>query len=194
MSGNAPTRKPRLDRRVRRTRDALGDALVALITERRFDAITVQDVLDRAGVSRSTFYTHYRDKNDLFLSDVEEFWESLSTRLLVRQEACDRVAPVRELFEHAAGMREFHAALVASGRMDDVLELGQGHFARSIERRLAELPRARRLTGQDRTALAHSLAGALLSLLSWWMDHQDAGSPADMDGLFHRLVGAATGS
>jgi AcrR family transcriptional regulator len=62
---------------VRRTRDALGDALVALITERPFDAITVQDVLDRAGVSRSTFYTHYRDKNDLLLSDVEEFWDRL---------------------------------------------------------------------------------------------------------------------
>src|SRR5262245_5729503 len=52
------------DARVRRTRDALGDALVALMQEKPFETITVQDVLDRAQVSRSTFYSHCRDKAD----------------------------------------------------------------------------------------------------------------------------------
>jgi AcrR family transcriptional regulator len=66
------------DPRVRRTRDRLGDALVELLVEKSFDDITVHDVLERAGVSRSTFYTHYRDKNDLFLSDAEEFFEALA--------------------------------------------------------------------------------------------------------------------
>ena len=47
--------KKREDARVRRTRDALGDALVALMHEKPFDSITVQDVLDRANVGRSTF-------------------------------------------------------------------------------------------------------------------------------------------
>lgn len=56
-----------------RTRDTLGDALVALMHEKNFDEITVQDLLDRAGVGRATFYVHYRDKQDLFLSDVEDF-------------------------------------------------------------------------------------------------------------------------
>ncbi len=73
--------KPRTDRRTIRTRDALGDALVELMQERPFKSLTVQDVLDRAGVGRSTFYTHYRDKDDLFISDVEEFWEMMSSML-----------------------------------------------------------------------------------------------------------------
>jgi AcrR family transcriptional regulator len=58
---------------VLRTRDTLGDALVALMQEKNFDEITVCEVLDRAGVVRSTFYAHYRDKDDLFLSDIEDF-------------------------------------------------------------------------------------------------------------------------
>src|SRR6476659_5943917 len=70
--------KPGTDRRTLRTRNARGDALVELMQERPFKAITVQDVLDRAGVGRSTFYTHYSDKDDLFLSDVEDFWEMVS--------------------------------------------------------------------------------------------------------------------
>src|SRR5882762_5502953 len=71
LSGNAGESAGKTDRRVVRTRDVLGDALMALIREMPFESITVQHVLDRAGVSRSTFYEHYEDKNDLFLSDAD---------------------------------------------------------------------------------------------------------------------------
>ncbi len=86
--------KKRMDARVRRTRDALGDALVALMQEKPFDTITVQDVLDRAKVGRSTFYAHYSDKDDLLMSDAEEFFESISMALSVRGDKSDRVFPV----------------------------------------------------------------------------------------------------
>ena len=56
-------RKP--DARVKRTRDQLGSALIQLIVEKPINDVTVQDVLDRSGVGRSTFYLHYRDKDDL---------------------------------------------------------------------------------------------------------------------------------
>ena len=78
MSSNAPEPDRKTDRRVRRTREQLGGALAGLIQEKPFDSITVQDVLDRAGVARSTFYSHYRDKNDLFLSDADEFFEHVA--------------------------------------------------------------------------------------------------------------------
>src|SRR5712691_3952088 len=71
-------RKP--DRRIRRTCERLGSALVALIQERPIDDVTVQDVLDRASVGRSTFYLHFRDKDDLLLSQLEKFLETMSTR------------------------------------------------------------------------------------------------------------------
>lgn len=178
----------RIDRRVRRTRDLLGDALVDLMHEKPFAAITVQQVIDRADVGRSTFYTHYRDKDDLFLSDVEDFFEGMATLLSRRGEASNRVAPVREMFAHVAEARELYATLVASGKIHDVLELGQGHFARAIEQRLAELSPADAISSMPRTAMAHALAGAMLSLLSWWIDHGMSASPAQMDDLYHKMV------
>src|ERR1035438_7453797 len=108
-----PARKP--DRRIRHTRETLGDALVKLMHEKPFEEITVQHILDRAGVSRSTFYTHFSDKNDLFLSDAEEFFEMAAFALSRRKDNSRRIAPVREMFTHLAEWRPFFDAMVAAG-------------------------------------------------------------------------------
>ena len=200
MSNNGRVRRVRLhptkekvDRRILRTRDRLGDAFIALVQEKPFDAITVQEVLDRAGVSRSTFYAHYRDKDDLFFSDAEEFLEAMATVLSRSQDQSARVAPVRELFAHVAEAQRLYVALVEAGRIHDFMELAQGHFARGIEQRLAELTRAGVASAASRAATAHALAGALLSLLSWWLDRGSPTPPAEMDELFHQLVWSGVG-
>lgn len=176
------------DARVRRTRDALGDALVALMQEKPFDTITVQDVLDRAHVGRSTFYAHYSDKDDLLMSDADEFYERLAMGLSARGENSDRVFPVKEFFGHIAEAKQFVNALSSAGKMQEQLELAREHFARGIERRLAELPRGNSIPASDRGAIAFAHAGALLSLLTWWVDRGMKQSPAEMDALFHRIV------
>ena len=108
--------KKREDARVRRTRDALGDALVTLMQEKPFDTITVQDVLDRANVGRSTFYSHYSDKDDLLMSDAEEFFESVAMMLSARGDKSDRVFPVQEFFAHITEAKQFVNALVSAGK------------------------------------------------------------------------------
>jgi AcrR family transcriptional regulator len=188
MSGKTEASAPKSDRRVRRTRDALGDALLALMQEKPFETVTVQHVLDRAGIGRSTFYAHYRDKDDLFLSDLEDFFESMSTLLLRHREASNRVAPVRELFAHVAKMRPLHAALIAADKLRDFLEMGQEYFARAIGQRLSELPPSCTIAPARRAAMARAFAGALLSLLSWWLDHGATATPEEMDDLYHQMV------
>jgi AcrR family transcriptional regulator len=180
--------KKKTDARVRRTRDALGDALIALMQEKPFDTITVQDVLDRAHVSRSTFYSHYSDKNDLLMSDADEFFELLSMALSESGDKSDRVFPVKEFFAHLIDVQVFFKALVKSGKFHENMELARGHFARGIERRLAELPRARAIPAHQLPAIAFTHAGALLSLLAWWIDRGMGEPPAEMDELFHRMV------
>jgi AcrR family transcriptional regulator len=176
------------DARVRRTRDALGDALIELMQEKPFDTITVQDVLDRAHVSRSTFYSHYSDKDDLLMSDAEEFFESISMALSVHGDKSDRVFPVQEFFVHLSDVQPFYKALVKSGKFQENMELARGHFARGIERRLSELPRGKSIPPNQLPAIAFTHAGALLSLLTWWLDRGMRESPQEMDELFHRMI------
>jgi len=188
MSKNATVLNPKIDRRIRRTRDRLGDALINLILQKPFETVTVQEVLDRAEVSRSTFYMHYRNKEDLFLSDVDEFWEGMATALSRRGEASDRLAAVRELFGHIIEMPHLSRAMAASARMHDVFELAEGHFARGIEQRLATSSRACGISLECRAPVAHALAGSLVSLLSWWIRRGMRESPARMDELYHSMA------
>jgi AcrR family transcriptional regulator len=177
---------PKTDRRILRTRDALGDALMALMHEKSFDEITVQEVLDRARVGRATFYAHYRDKDDLFLSDVEDFLEHCSSALTRSGANPKRLLPVQEFFTHVREVRGFHAALLRSGKLNDVWALARGVFARSIDERLQragiEIEPARR------SAHAHALAGSFFSLLDWWIDKGMQADPKEMDDLFHRMA------
>jgi AcrR family transcriptional regulator len=179
-------RKP--DQRIRRTCERLGSALIALIQERPIDDVTVQNVLDRAAVGRSTFYVHYRDKDDLLLSQLEKFLEMMSTALSLRKEKSHRVVPVAEFFAHIGDQKKLYRALGDSGRLNDFFDLAQGYFARGIEQRLNETRLLSKLQQRELAARASALAGSLLSLLRWWLDRGAKESPHAMDELFHRMV------
>ena len=177
----------RPDLRIRRTRGRLGNALVALMQEKSIDKITVQEVLDRAAVGRSTFYLHYRDKDDLFLCVLEDGLEMWSTALLRKQEKSYRIAPVAEFFMHVGDAKKLYRALVDSGRIHAFFELAQGYFARSIARHLKDMG-LKDLVQSELDARSHALAGNLLSLLKWWLGRGARESPKAMDELFHRMA------
>jgi AcrR family transcriptional regulator len=186
--GKARHRRTSGDLRTRRTRQRLGTALVELIWEKPINEITIQEVLDRADVGRSTFYLHYRDKNDLLLSQLEMFLEVMSTWLIARKEQSLRIVPVAEMFEHIGGQNRMYRALSDAGRLNDFFDLAQGYFARGIAQRLRESRRLPNLSRFELSAHATALAGSLLSLLRWWIDHGAKQSPQAMDELFHRMV------
>jgi len=177
-----------MDQRIRNTRNRLGDALIELIQEKPFDQFTLQEVLDRAAVGRSTFYVHCRDKNDLFLSGLEDGLEMWTTTLSKSHEKSYRVAPVVEFFAHVASAKRLYRALVDSGRIQAFFDLAQGYFARGIEQRLRELMPQRTLPKRELSARSHACAGNLLSLLKWWLDRGAKESPKAMDELFHGMV------
>ena len=181
-------RRRQVDERIRRTRARLGSALVALIHEKPFNDVTVQEVLDRASVGRSTFYLHFRNKNDLLLSQLEMFLDTMSTTLSNRKEESHRVLPVAEMFSHIGAQNKIYRALADAGRLNDFFDLAQGYFSRAIEQRLRESRRCSHLLHQELSVRSYALGASLLALLKWWVDRGAKEAPRSMDELFHRIV------
>ena len=72
---------PKNDRRILRTRKLLGEALIALIQEKDYSEITIQDIADRANVNRVTFYLHFRDKQDLLEQSAGAIFIDLTSKI-----------------------------------------------------------------------------------------------------------------
>ena len=97
---HSDSRTERADRRSARTRRLLGTALLELLHERGYDDITVQDILDRANIGRSTFYAHYYDKDDLLTSELARVIDLLSGPLATGSSDSTIGFPSRALFAH----------------------------------------------------------------------------------------------
>jgi len=190
LSAIEPESMRKADARVRRTRMQLGTAFLNLIIERPVREVTVQDVLDRSGVGRSTFYLHYRDIDDLLLSQLDMFCETMSNVLSNQKDKSHRVVPVAELFAHIGNENKLYRVLSDSGHIKDFYDLAEGHFARGIERRLVESGRLPNLPPREIAARAAALSGSMLALLRWWLDRGEKETPMQMDKLFHQIVWA----
>lgn len=179
------------DRRIQRTRELLQKALIDLISECGYDAITIQDIVDRANVGRTTFYVHYSSKNELFMSChkaiVGEFHFG-QLHLLSREELLSPEVP--------SGM------LSAFRRLDDARALlnpiFQGEDSLRILRRIRD-GSARDIEASLRAAfaeadsaipfnvLANYLAGARITLVQWWLEKRQPYTLENLAQMFQRL-------
>ena len=180
-------KKKASDRRTRRTRGRLNSAMVELITEKRFDDITVQNVIDRADVGRATFYTHFRDKEDLFEQQWEQFNQMLADRIDWDRAGQGSFFPVTFFFQHLQEAQSFYQGLVRSGKVDAIFKSGVEHLSGNIESALNTKFKPHHVA-VPLPVLSHYLANEFFGLLKWWLDARMPYTPEAMDHMFHRLV------
>jgi AcrR family transcriptional regulator len=166
----------------------LSDALVALMMEKRYNAITVQDIIDRADVGRSTFYAHFLDKEALLQHQIAQVVENLG-RHMDNAAGGSRIVPSIELFRHLRDSRPLIHALVRGRAMETTLKTMHAQLCTHIETRLAQRLAPGVSPSVPPALLAHYVAGVLLSLLDWWMERDMSDTPEQMDSYFLQLVG-----
>ncbi len=183
------------DRRVQRTRELLQKALIELISERGYDAITIQEIVDRANVGRTTFYVHYNSKDELFMSCHEAIVSDFNfgpQHLLSREELLSDEAPPGMImaFRH---LQEARALLNPIFQGEDnvlILRRIRDGSAQDIE---ASLRAA--FTEADSAIpvnmLANYLAGARIALMQWWLEKRQPYTLEVLAQTFHRLQRAA---
>lgn len=171
---------------MQRTRELLHGALGALIREKPYDAIAVREILSRANVGRSTFYTHFRDKDELLASGIHD--------LVGATDASDILRFSRPMFEHIdQHRREGDGQMGARGRAL-LHERMRRVVARQINDALAAAGRAQ-AEPIPRELIVRHVTTTFIVVLDWWVSSRSRLSAAHVDAVFRRLVGPAlTGS
>lgn len=181
--------RPAEDRRVRRTRQALLQALIELTTEQGYEHVTVQGIAERANVGRTTFYAHFRDKEELLEKSIEGMFAALHER--PPGDAPDEgLLPTRALFEH---VQENAHLVKAFGGTALLHEHFQRQLVAVIERRLAALAEAGHATPLPPTVAATYFAGALMALVWWWLRQRRPYRAEEMARMFDALAASSLG-
>ena len=179
----------KLDRRVIRTRQLLRDALMELILEDGYDAVTVQDIAERANVGRATFYLHYAGgKEELLLSNLEVIYDELVARIktLKREPFISgQRRPSQIAFEHAAEQRDLYLILLRGQGATALAQRIREYLAGLIQQELLE---QREDSPVPPEIVANYMAGSLIALITWWLENDMPYSAEFMASMFSRLT------
>lgn len=178
------------DRRSRRTRRLIAHALVDLMLEQRYDRITVQNIIDRADVGRSTFYAHYRDKEDVLAQESERVLALLYAEIEPPDADTQRLLPSLSVFRHVEHMHREYQALFRGRFLEVFYATAYRYLTVSVERRLAVRVKHDIDGGVPLPILADFVVGTFLHLLRWWLEHDRPYPPEQLDEMFERLVGS----
>ena len=189
MAAKAP------DRRVQRTHQLLQTALMTLIQEKGYEALTVQDIIDRANVGRATFYAHFENKEDLLVSRLDGLRVSLQARQRsARQQGShleDRIfAYSRELFVHVDEHRTVFRSMVGKRSGAIIQHLFHKMLVDLVRDDVKAVAAANAAAtgGMPHEAVAQLIAGGLFGLVLWWVDGPAKLSVEGVDALFRRLA------
>lgn len=189
-----------LDRRVARTKKALREALLALVQEKGYDAVSVEEIARRADLGRATFYLHYRDKDDLLL---DEFVELAKERVRAVSEIplTDWIAsaqgkggeaplPLLQIFQHAAENADLYRVLVHRASATGFAERVRVIITDSMKAFLQAKVKSDALQIQPRVPLdllGAYFSGALHTSLAWWLEQEHPPEPAKMARMFQEM-------
>jgi AcrR family transcriptional regulator len=180
--------QPRPDRRVTRTRKALKEALTDLILAKGYEAVTVQDVIDRADVGRSTFYAHYVDKDDLLMAILADL-EMPGLDPSSWKPDDPAFGWTLALFRHFGSGKRLFKAVASSQSGALARRETTARLEQLAQAELSRLNAARRLDAFRLQTLVRFLVGTFIGFMDWWMREENEHLPPEqVDHAFRALV------
>ena len=170
------TQEP-VDRRIQKSKKYLSDAFIALILEKGYEAVTVQEIIDRANVGRSTFYAHFESKEQLLFS-------LLGTMNEKSKDGID----FEMLFNHCADNFQIAKAMLGEKGGDLII----GHIRDVMSLKIAkDLKRDSSKSKSEQLKIyftSEALSAALVSYLTNWLDEDMPYSSEEMSAKCNELV------
>src|SRR5215207_1076365 len=181
----------RQDRRTRRTRQLLRDAFVALLKEKRYEDISVQDIIERADVARSTFYVHYVDKEDLLVGRWGVFASNLGIHaddLKHEENKGHSLLSTLGWFHHIQAQGDLLKIIAKDPAMDLAMKTLHGILIEDMQMRIQNHLPENGNASLPPSLIIDYLAGSLMTLLKWWVKQGMSYPPERMDEIFQQLT------
>ena len=157
-----------MDRRVRKTREAILEAFIGLMAEKNFEHITMNEIADRADVNRGTVYLHYTDKFDLLDQCIETYFVQLLENCLLDSDTdcIPSKASLLRIFDYLEQHAFFYTTLLVNKGVPAFRNRLMAVMLRGLNEYI-DMSGINR--GMNKEMMAQFLASAIVGVLEWWM-------------------------
>lgn len=181
------------DRRIQKTRKALSEALSSLMFEKRYESIAIQEILDQANIGRSTFYTHFRDKDELLVNGLKDLMEFLRHAQRATPASSTKnyekvIGFSLAMFEHIHDHRKLFKSLVGGYGWDIVRQHMEEMLVQLMKEEARPLFKKKVSSEVPFELFIHFLGSTFISVMTWWQDNRNLLSPKEINALFRELV------
>jgi AcrR family transcriptional regulator len=180
-----------MDRRVRRTRERLHQALMALLVERGYENTTVQDIIDRADAGRSTFYAHFTGKHDLLMEGFRNLRAQLQAASLATppaRGAARRFSFSQALFEHVGQHRRVYHAIVGRDSGTVVMRELRAILLDLTRQNLKVRSLRENLPDLHVGIVSAYVVGTIMSVITWLMEESPGLTSVEAEAIFYNLI------
>lgn len=187
-----------IDRRVARTRRALQDSLIQLILKQGYDSVTIEDITNQADLGRTTFYLHFKDKEDLFMQAIdticEDFLEQHENLITLAQTPETDLQKLQinldkriiyHIFAHAQSNADLYKVMLrgegsakASQRITNIIK-------NETIKRMQHIPNLKLKVPVE--VFAMTFAGTLTELVTWWLEENQPYTIEEMVVYFQQM-------
>lgn len=175
-----------MDKRVYKTLTKIEKSMVTLLNVKSYDDISIKDICDESGISRGTFYQHYRDKYD-FLFQYQKAMMKKGKRRLTQIQFEER----RQLFEHALNFwineGELLLLLLRDNGAYIVHQAIKKNLQQNIEVRLVPIMNTQALTNKEKYFLIIFMSNAVFGVLQDWVQRGRQESPKEISLMIDKV-------
>jgi AcrR family transcriptional regulator len=164
--------------------------MLALLIERDYENITVQEITERADLNRATFYHHFNHKDELLAAALEARFDELVAsfgELRVGDALWHDRTPEILTFRHVAEHAALYRVLLSERGMCPVIYRIISYIARFAQTKLLATQSTATSAAIPKEVIAHHIAGSLFALLSWWLANNLPYTPDEMAEIAHTL-------
>ena len=177
-----------MDRRIQKTRQALQEAFAKLLIEQGYDSITVQDIVEQANVGRTTFYAHYKSKEELFRDSHHHFSHQISSMMSSEEDALMQDPPddMLVVLEELMKNRMVYFMMKRGSAWPEISQgLHEQIASHLLDNLQAVFDEAQSDIPFD--LLANYIAAAQFGFISWWLEARTPYSPEEIARMIHSM-------
>ncbi len=161
--------------------------------EKNYDTITIQDITERAGLRRATFYLHYHDKEELLLTILKAAVDDLTTHLQAESSTAECLTYEQvyqsdlKMYRHVAERASLYRIILGRQETNQIIQQVRAYIAAQLIEMLRQDSKTNRFTIPIEV-IANYMAGVKITMISWWLEQDMPCSVEEMAAMCAELT------